>query len=39
MFPLGLMLLAEGIPAIQRFRDRLLDWIERRGRSGWDENQ
>jgi hypothetical protein len=29
MFPLGLMLLAEDIPAIQRLRDRLLDWIER----------
>jgi hypothetical protein len=30
MFPLGLILLAEDIPAIQRLRDRLLDWIERR---------
>jgi hypothetical protein len=30
MFPLGLILLAEDIPAVRRWRDRLLDWIERR---------
>jgi hypothetical protein len=30
MLPLGLLLLAEDIPAIQRATDRLLDWIERR---------
>jgi hypothetical protein len=28
MLPLGLMLLAEDIPAVRRARDRLLDWIE-----------
>jgi hypothetical protein len=28
MLPLGLMLLAEDIPAARRARDRLLDWIE-----------
>jgi hypothetical protein len=30
MFPLGLILLAEDIPVVRRWRDRLLDWIERR---------
>jgi hypothetical protein len=29
MLPLGLLLLAEDIPALRRGRDRLLDWIER----------
>jgi hypothetical protein len=40
MLPLGLILLAEDIPAIGRLRDRLLDWIERR-RPHWlgDENR
>jgi hypothetical protein len=30
MLPLGLILLAEDIPMIGRWRDRLLDWIARR---------
>jgi hypothetical protein len=30
MFPLGLMLLADDIPPLRRFRDRALDWLERR---------
>jgi hypothetical protein len=30
MFPLGLMLLADDIPPLRRFRDRGLDWLERR---------
>ena len=30
MLPLGLMLLADDIPALRRFRDRVLDWLERR---------
>jgi hypothetical protein len=30
MFPLGLMLLADDIPLLRRFRDRALDWLERR---------
>jgi hypothetical protein len=30
MLPLGLILLAEDIAPLQRMRDRLLDWIERR---------
>jgi hypothetical protein len=29
MLPLGLILLAEDIPALRRARNRLLDWIER----------
>ena len=34
MFPLGLMLLADDIPPLRRFRDRVLDWLERR-RPNW----
>ena len=34
MFPLGLMLLADDIPPLRRFRDRALDWLERR-RPNW----
>jgi hypothetical protein len=30
MLPLGLFLLAEDVPLLQRGRDRVLDWIERR---------
>ena len=30
MFPLGLMLLADDILPLRRFRDRALDWLERR---------
>lgn len=30
MLPLGMVLLAEDIAPLQRARDRLLDWIERR---------
>ena len=30
MLPLGLMLLADDIPPLRRFRDRVLDWLERR---------
>jgi hypothetical protein len=30
MLPLGLILLAEDIPALHRLRARLLDWLERR---------
>jgi hypothetical protein len=30
MFPLGLMLLADDIPPLRRFRDRALDWLEQR---------
>ena len=30
MLPLGLILLAEDIPALHRSRARLLDWLERR---------
>ena len=30
MLPLGLMLLADDIPPLRRFRDRALDWLERR---------
>jgi hypothetical protein len=44
MFPLGLMLLADDIPPLRRFRDRVLAWLERRlphwfaaaGRAGSD---
>jgi hypothetical protein len=34
MLPLGLMLLADDIPPLRRFRDRALDWLERR-RPDW----
>ena len=34
MLPLGLMLLADDIPPLRRFRDRVLDWLERR-RPNW----
>jgi hypothetical protein len=34
MFPLGLMLLADDVPPLRRFRDRALDWLERR-RPNW----
>jgi hypothetical protein len=30
MLPLGLILLAEDIPPLRRFRDRALHWLERR---------
>jgi hypothetical protein len=30
MLPLGLVLLAEDVPALRSLRSRLLDWIERR---------
>jgi hypothetical protein len=30
MAPLGLMLLADDIPPLRRFRDRVLDWLEQR---------
>jgi hypothetical protein len=30
MLPLGLILLADDVASLQRMRDRLLDWIERR---------
>ena len=30
MLPLGFMLLADDIPPLRRFRDRALDWLERR---------
>jgi hypothetical protein len=30
MLPLGLVLLAEDVPAVRRLMDRVLDWIERR---------
>jgi hypothetical protein len=30
MLPLGLMLLADDIPPLRRFRDRVLDWLEQR---------
>ena len=30
MLPLGLMLLADDIPPLRRFRDRALDWLEQR---------
>ena len=46
MLPLGLMLLADDFPPLRRFRDRALDWLERRrphwfaaaGRAGSDED-
>jgi hypothetical protein len=34
MLPLGLMLLAEDVPPLQRARDRLLEWLERH-RPNW----
>jgi len=34
MLPLGLMLLADDVPALRRLRDLLLDWLERR-RPNW----
>ena len=34
MLPLGLMLLADDIPPLRRFRDRALDWLEQR-RPNW----
>jgi hypothetical protein len=34
MLPLGFMLLADDIPPLRRFRDRVLDWLERR-RPNW----
>jgi hypothetical protein len=34
MLPLGFMLLADDIPPLRRFRDRALDWLERR-RPNW----
>jgi hypothetical protein len=34
MLPLGFMLLADDIPPLRRFRDRILDWLERR-RPNW----
>src|ERR1700728_3943481 len=30
MLPLGVMLLADDIPPLRRFRDRVLDWLEQR---------
>jgi hypothetical protein len=30
MLPVGLVLLAEDVPALRRWQDRVLDWIERR---------
>ena len=30
MLPLGLVLLAEDVPALRRLTDRCLDWIEHR---------
>jgi hypothetical protein len=30
MLPLGFMLLADDVPTLRRFRDRALDWLERR---------
>jgi hypothetical protein len=30
MLPLGLVLLAEDMPALRRLRDRVIDWVERR---------
>jgi hypothetical protein len=30
MLPVGLLLLAEDVPALRRLRTRILDWIERR---------
>lgn len=30
MIPIGVILLAEDIPALRRLRDRVLDWLERR---------
>src|SRR5271170_2241967 len=30
MLPLGLMLLADDLPPLRRFRDRALDWLEQR---------
>ena len=30
MLPLGLLLLAEDVPALRRATDRVLDWVERR---------
>jgi hypothetical protein len=30
MLPLGFMLLADDLPPLRRFRDRALDWLERR---------
>lgn len=34
MLPLGFMLLADDMPPLRRFRDRALDWLERR-RPNW----
>jgi hypothetical protein len=34
MLPLGFMLLADDIATLRRFRDRVLDWLERR-RPNW----
>jgi hypothetical protein len=34
MLPLGFMLLADDIPPLRRFRDRVLDWLEQR-RPNW----
>jgi hypothetical protein len=34
MLPLGLMLLADDIPSLRRFRDRVIDWLEQR-RPDW----
>ena len=37
MLPLGLILLAEDIRPLQRVRDRVLDWIERRWPHWFDD--
>jgi hypothetical protein len=34
MLPLGVMLLADDIPPLRHFRDRVLDWLEQR-RPNW----
>lgn len=38
MLPVGLMILADDVPALRKIRDRLLDWVERR-RPHWLEER
>jgi len=38
MLPLGLVLLAEDVPPLRTWRDRMLSWIERQ-RPSWFEDR
>jgi hypothetical protein len=39
MLPVGLLLLAEDVPALRRLRTRVLDWIERRRPHWFSDHQ